>query len=75
MLGIYSDVSELADSEEREELHRHAVQSEQVSRITAMLALARSEPGIAIGPDELDRDSWLLNCHNGTISTPKEPSV
>jgi P4 family phage/plasmid primase-like protien len=67
VLSIYSEVSEVADSEDREELHRHAIQSEQVSRITAMLALARSEPGIAIGPDELDRDSWLLNCHNGTI--------
>jgi P4 family phage/plasmid primase-like protien len=67
VLGIYNEVSELADADDREELHRHAVQSEQASRIAAMLSLARSEPGIAIRPDDLDRDSWLLNCHNGTI--------
>jgi P4 family phage/plasmid primase-like protien len=67
VLGIYAEISEHADSDDRDLLHRHAVQSEQVSRITAMLALARSEPGIAIGPDELDRDTWLLNCRNGTI--------
>jgi putative DNA primase/helicase len=33
-----------------------------------MLQLARSEPGIPVQPDELDRDSSLLNCPNGTIN-------
>jgi putative DNA primase/helicase len=32
-----------------------------------MLALARSEPGVPIRPDDLDRDAWLLNCANGTL--------
>ena len=67
VLSIYSEVGHLADARERETLHRHAVMSEQVSRIAAMLALARSEPGIAIRPDDLDRDVWLLNCANGTL--------
>ena len=67
VLSIYDEVGELADANERETLHRHAVMSEQASRIAAMLALARSEPGIAIRPDELDRNVWQLNCSNGTV--------
>ncbi len=34
---------------------------------TAILKLARSEPGIPISPDELDRWPWLFNCPNGTV--------
>lgn len=67
VLSIYEEIGKLADAKERETLHRHAVVSEQASRIAAMLALARSEPGIAIRPDDLDRDAWLLNCTNGTL--------
>ena len=67
VLSIYDEVGQLVDADERETLHRHAIMSEQASRITAMLALARSEPGIAIRPDDLDRDVWLLNCKNGTL--------
>ena len=35
--------------------------------ISNMVALARSEEGIPIRPDELDTDPWLLNVENGTI--------
>jgi putative DNA primase/helicase len=31
------------------------------------LALARSEPGIPITPDQLDADGWRLNVANGTL--------
>ncbi len=33
----------------------------------AMIALARSEPGIPVAPDEFDRDPWLLNTASGTV--------
>jgi putative DNA primase/helicase len=32
-----------------------------------LLTLARSEPGIPVGVDELDHDAWLLNLQNGTV--------
>jgi putative DNA primase/helicase len=67
VLRIYAEVREVPDAKDRELLHRHAVVSEQASRIAAMLSLARSEPGIPVKPDYLDRDPWLLNCANGTI--------
>lgn len=45
----------------------HAVKSQHVQRLRAMVDLSRSEPGIPIQPDELDKDIWLLNCMNGTL--------
>jgi putative DNA primase/helicase len=44
-----------------------ALKSEDARRINAMIELARSEPGIAIKPEDLDRDPWLFNCSNGTL--------
>jgi putative DNA primase/helicase len=44
-----------------------ALKSESAPRVNAMLDLARSEPGIPVLPEELDRDPWLLNCPNGTL--------
>lgn len=45
----------------------HCKASNGKNGIANMLALARSESGIAILPDVLDRDPWLLNVQNGTI--------
>ncbi len=67
VLRIYEEVGSLADAKERELLHRHAVVSEQAPRVAAMLSLARSEPGIPVRPEDLDRHLWLLNCANGTL--------
>lgn len=41
--------------------------SNNVNGIQAMVALARSEPGVSIRVDELDADPWLINVQNGTI--------
>jgi putative DNA primase/helicase len=43
------------------------LKSEDARRINAMLEMAKSEPGIPILPEEMDRDSWLFNCLNGTL--------
>ena len=45
------------------------LKSEAAPRINAMVDLARSEEGIPILPEDLDRDPWLLNCVNGTLWT------
>jgi putative DNA primase/helicase len=44
-----------------------ALKSQSAPRINALLDLARSEPGIPVLPDDLDRGPWLLNCSNGTL--------
>jgi P4 family phage/plasmid primase-like protien len=50
------------------ELAKHAMKSEARGSIEAMITLAKSEPGIPLTPDQLDRDPWLLNSKNGTIN-------
>src|SRR5262249_31776513 len=35
--------------------------------LKALIAVAQSEPGIAVQVDELDSDPWLLNTQNGTL--------
>ena len=49
------------------DLAKHALASESRARIEAMIALARSEPGVPIRPEEMDPDQWLLNAENGTV--------
>jgi hypothetical protein len=44
-----------------------ALKSESAERLSGMLRQARSERGIAITPEQLDANPWLLNCTNGTI--------
>lgn len=65
--SIYSEVSEIDDSESRKKAGGHAKSSESNHRLNSMISLAESEEGIPILPDQLDRDLWLLNCLNGTI--------
>ena len=63
----------MADSALKERLkhlqnvQRWCLESEATPRINAMLESARSEPGIPVLHEELDRDPWLLNCVNGTL--------
>ncbi|NIO17288.1 MAG: hypothetical protein GTN70_09905, partial [Deltaproteobacteria bacterium] len=62
---LYSEAKNCEDSDQRRELARHAVKSDYKHRIDAMIELAK--PKIAILPEELDKDPWLLNCENGTL--------
>lgn len=65
--SIYHEASAGIDSSDRKQLARHAEQSEADYRLKAMINLCASERGIAIAPDELDRNIWLLTCLNGTL--------
>ena len=65
--SIYTEASRAEDDAERKTIAGWARQSEKRERISAMVDLARSEPGIPVLPAELDRDPWLLNCANGTL--------
>jgi putative DNA primase/helicase len=50
-----------------EELHKWAHRSAARSRIEATVRLAQSHHAIAVAPDELDRDPWLLGAPNAVI--------
>ncbi len=64
---LYEQAGWEQDSARRKELAGHAMRSESQARVRAMIELARSEEGIPVLPEELDRDPWLLNVLNGTV--------
>jgi len=64
---IYKEAGAEEDKTLRTELGRWAKQSESEVRLKAMITLAESEQGIAVTPDALDADPWLLNVSNGTL--------
>jgi putative DNA primase/helicase len=65
--GMYAEVADTPDRERRERLAKWALVSESDQHLKAMVRQAQSQPGIAIRPDELDRDPWRLNCLDGTL--------
>jgi putative DNA primase/helicase len=65
--SIYAEASNAEHADARKSLADHAKRSESKGRIEAMIALAASEPGIPVTPEELDADAWLLNADNGTV--------
>jgi len=65
--AIYAEASQARDSQERKAIAEHAKRSEARKRISDAIQLARSELGIPILPEDLDRDPWALNVENGTV--------
>jgi putative DNA primase/helicase len=65
--SIYYEIGDTTTPEERKQIAKWAVLSESEPRLRAMLALAQSEPGIPVTPEQLDTDPWLLACENGTL--------
>ena len=65
--GIYREASRCEDDERRKTVGKWARTSESGVRRRETIASARSEPGIAILPDALDADPWILNVNNGAL--------
>ena len=63
--SIYTEASETEDSGKRKELAKFALSCEQAFNLEQMIKLAKCE--VAIKPDVLDTNKWLLNCQNGTV--------
>lgn len=66
--SIYEEASQEPDDAKRKSIAKWAFRSESQQRIGAMIALARSEPGIAVPHIALDADNMLLNVNNGTLN-------
>src|SRR4029453_11997795 len=60
------------DEAERRARIKPPLASESRRAIAAMVALVRSQPGIPVRPDQLDRDPWLLTGLNGTVGPPQD---
>ncbi|MBN1968099.1 MAG: DNA primase, partial [Candidatus Delongbacteria bacterium] len=61
------EASKIDDEDKRKELVKHAMKSENVSKLKAMIDIASNLEGLTIIPDNLDSDKWKLNCKNGVI--------
>jgi putative DNA primase/helicase len=55
------------DEDKRKASILHAIRSSSMTKIEAMLHLARACPEIAVRTDELDGNPLLFNCDNGTF--------
>ena len=60
------------DADSTSSLRTWARKSEDYKRVTAMIRLAASEPGIPVLPEDLDTDPWLLNCQNCTLDLRRD---
>jgi len=65
--NIYYEAGDEPDEKKRKEIAGHAAKSESDYRLTGMINLAQSEPGIPIRLTDLDTNHWLFNCRNGAI--------
>lgn len=66
--AIKQESEKCEDENIKQGIVKWAARSESKAKIDAMLGLAKSEPGIPVEPEELDRDDWLFNCRSGTIN-------
>ena len=62
---IYLEAEQETEDRKRQEIAKHAMNSESDKRIRSLLSLAQSE--VPITPEQLDVNPWLLNCLNGTV--------
>jgi P4 family phage/plasmid primase-like protien len=65
---IYQEAAQCADDKERMSLAAFALKSEARGKLEAMISLAESEGEIVAGPEEFDRNPYLLTALNGTIN-------
>jgi putative DNA primase/helicase len=68
VMAIYSEAGYETDEARRRELSRHALRSESERSLRAAVELAKTEPGITVTLEELDRDPYALNVANGTLA-------
>jgi len=66
--GMYAEAATIKDDSARQAQARHALRCEATSRVESLVRWAQKEPGVSISIDAIDRDSWLLNCLNGTLN-------
>lgn len=65
--SIYIEAAALTDSAARSKMSDHAVRSESVRSLRAMVTLAQTDRAVLKPLDEFDTDPWLFNADNGTV--------
>ena len=65
--SIVAEAQATTHEETRRALLTHSIATEKASRLTAMVQLAASEPGVPVRVEDLDADPWVLNVANGLL--------
>jgi putative DNA primase/helicase len=65
--AIYAEAAAESDPDRRRAIAAWAKKAESKERLLAMVALAQSEAGVAVMPNALDCDAFMLNVENGTL--------
>lgn len=65
--SIYDEISKAETKEQRDKIYAWGKRSEGAAARAAMLKNAEAEAGMAILPEEMDRQPFLLNVMNGTV--------
>ncbi len=64
---LFEEANNIEDNDKRRDKLSLALKMQNAGRIAGMITLAKSEPGIPILPEILDKDKMLFNVQNGTI--------
>ena len=64
---IHAEAQRINDEDQRKLMRQHAMASENVRRIGAMIELAESEPGVELAANLIDADPMLLGVPNGVV--------
>lgn len=67
-MELHIEADQVADDKLRKEMKRHASATEGALKLQHMIELFKSEPGIAVNIDELDRNRFLFGVQNGVIN-------
>lgn len=65
--SIAAETREAADPKLAAAIDKWAKASQNLSRIRAMVELARHHPSVALSHERMDADPWALNCQNGVL--------
>jgi len=65
--SIFEEAKNETDEKAQKKLIAHAFISEGMKRLTSMVDVATTEPGITMSQSELDDDKYLLGVKNGVI--------
>lgn len=65
--SIFEEAENITDEKVQKKLITHAFASEIMKRLTSMVDVATTEPGITISQSDLDDDKYLLGVKNGVV--------
>lgn len=65
--ALPDELKSIDSDTERAEFFKHCGISQKSAMVGSMLMIARSDPRVVVGDDQLDANNWLLGAANGTI--------